>query len=646
MVNPAAITETDPAQAISQGEMIINNAVDATYNISSMDQTYTIGHNKVRETYANMFQIKVQEANGATLLSKIQTTARNLSIPNHQNATYIVATEFNGRNPDGSAKKHSRQFFVPTVITRLNFNITEGGTNYDIEMVETSTLGYNYVSGVIKDQITVQARTVGDFVSEFERLANESIENAWEVDPNAVYHDVYEFGFDPSAEEWRDWRFEILDDPFEADGANFIGIPGGDPALQVIVNNGSNFSAVFGQVLQLTKEYKKIVRHNGGYFRPQPHDTTNQQLDAFPVFHKIITDVEFQRFDILRNDYQKKIKFKIKKFIAPGELIDGSAYISSITDTGVQNRRVQNYFGENLLRKRYDYYYTGKNTEVLELDLQFDYSYFYSMPYGDGFFGEPSVQTPNQFGDTSEVISRRNQLLNAKRSIVQTNRQARNSPTAITPRESGRVNDQYNQVVTGIEQELAEFYNQEGVNHPVRMYRDVTDDSDILTSDNNRRSGILKFGAVKMNLEASADLLQIELGIRGDPFWLGQPNSFHSTSRSNDVVDYEAGQPAFFLNVFFPTPNENDAGQRIPNPDYQVSAVYLVTNVISQYRNGQFVQYLSAVLDTATNYNNTKEQLENTSDSVTGTSSSFRNNQRNTAQEQEDALRRTVNNVR
>ena len=43
--------------------------------------------------------------------------------------------------------------------------------------------------------------------------------------------------------------------------------------------------------------------------------------------------------------------------------------------------------GEGLLRKRYDYYFTGLNTEVLRFDINLDATYFRLKPIRDGHVG-------------------------------------------------------------------------------------------------------------------------------------------------------------------------------------------------------------------------------------------------------------------
>jgi hypothetical protein len=150
-----------------------------------------------------------------------------------------------------------------------------------------------------------------------------------------------------------------------------------------------------------------------------------------------------------------------------------------------------------------------------------------------------------------------------------------------------------------------------------------------------------------MNLESAADLLNIEIGIRGDPYWLGAPNSlYNSGGGGGEVANYEVGSNSFFLNVHFPTADEDAAGQRVPSPEYQLTAVYTVTSVINRFQNGQFIQYLTAHLDNATNTNTAINTLDGGSGSASGVDSAvFGGGGRDFAQEQENARNSILSSI-
>lgn len=631
---PSSLSSLDGAISSGSALLLADNAQIAKFNISSCEQVFSIGHGAVREAIGSRFALRVAEPNGVTLLSTIKTLCNQLGILNHTRAGYILAIDFHGRKKDGRPHKFPQTFYYPLIISKFDFKVTEGGAQYNIDMVENSQVGYQYLSNVINDQIVVEAQTVGEFVDRFQERLNKSLDHAWRINPSlaaGIRPDQYEFEFDETTQDWRRWRFEALDQDFEVSGTSFIGRAGENPSLQVIATNGSNITNIMSQVLQLTKEYKNILTMQNGIISQQgmrdaPENQTSRQLDSLPVFFKMLSNVEYGEYDQFRGDYTKTIKYRLKAYTVTDEIIDALAYATSITDTRTQNRRVDNLISSNFLRKRYDYYYTGLNTEVLELDMQFDYAYFYVLPYGDGYFGDPEVQTPQVSKDRESVLARLSDVQVAKRNAASAQRSLDNaiaggsSSLGFFIRGVEAATIQFNTVLEDTLNVLANEYNYtpDEIQYMMRFNADVISDQEFYGSDNNTKSGTLKMGAVRANLDNASDMVKIELVVRGDPYWMGKPNTLYNTQQNVDgLADFEAGSPSFFLNVNLPTNDEGVDGRRKPQPDMQMCGLYTVRSVINRFENGQFVQYLEAVRDLATNISTVYERLAGDSSALT-----------------------------
>lgn len=660
MVNPINLSKFDGAIDDGSAILLMDNSTETQFNINSVEQVYAIGYNVVRETVSNKFSMVVREPNGATLLSKIVTTARQLNIHNHIYAGYFLVIDFHGRKEDGLAHKFDQEFLYPLVLQRMDIKITAGGGDYILEFVENSATGHHYLNNVINEVITIEAQTVGEFVRKFQAKYNDSIINVWKANPNAGrYHDVYKFEFDENTKDWGRWQFQAIAEPFTAGGANFTGKSDENPNLQVVIHNGSNITTIFGQVLQLTAEYKRIIALQNDFstntFRKEPSGEVDLTLDAFPTFFKIITNVEYGDYDEFSGQYAKIITYKLKAYVVTDEIIDNVSYQRGITDPKIQSQRIDNLVAHNFLRKKYDFLYTGANTEVIDFDLQFNQAYFYVLPYGDGYYGDPNVQSPRISGDVAEVVGRFRDVVKKARTKLGTAQQSLNHVNVDTTgvdvgiirtleRSVQRLFKEYNDIYDDNLKELHEDFNltPEEIDFQLRFIPDVVSDSDLASSDNDTRSGALKFGAIKANLENSADLLTIELYIRGDPYWLGAPNSLYNKEHNvDDVVDYEAGSTSFFLKVNFPTVSEDGHGRRKPQPDYQMSGLYTVRTVISKYEGGQFTQYLGAVRDTATNVSTVWAQLFGDRKVIQGAETArIKAAARDLAAEQEAAYRR------
>ena len=625
MVHPDSAGLLDAAIANGKTIVMADNSQESRYNISDVEQNFKVGFGQVRSTYGNMFTIKITEPQGTTFLESIALTARQLNIENHLLARYFITIEFIGRVPNGSAKRHPLKFIYPIVFQDIQMQVDAGGANYNINAVENSVSAFSYLEQVIKSQITVEAATVGEFVSEFLQKYEKSLENDLLFNINAAYKDEYNIEWDneTGTDTWQQWKIQQAAEGLKTLGPSKIG-----DKIHFTIPNGSNLSDITSMVLQATAEYKKIVTDTGGFMKTSPGEPSSQNLDEFPVFYKVVPKVEFGSYDPLRGDYVKIITFKIKKHIMVDRIMDSVQYGKGITNATIQNTRVNKMFTQNLLRKRYDYIFTGLNSEIMQLDLKFDNQFYEISVVGNGQVGDPNkdASTAGQAAATVHdgVKALKKSIVEISRKISKLNQQKSGAPPSVIIRTETQIEELEEQRTTinnQLESQLQDFSQltrggggvgpsgnfltaeeaKDDISMRLRFAGDVVDDSDIYGPENDGTGGTLQFGAVKSNLENSADMLKIEMGIRGDPYWMGMPSSFYrNSSVSNELADYEKGGILFFLNVKFPI-DENSAGRRIPRDDYTLSGTYRVVDVINRFTGGLFTQHLGAVRDLATN---------------------------------------------
>jgi hypothetical protein len=627
-----------------RSRLIIDNAGKADYNINNLEQQYVVGHNRVRNTFANRFTMSVAEANGVTLLDTIRRSAAAMGIVDHKQAVYILVIEFNGRKQDGLAHKHPQVFYYPVKIVDFQFKVDEGGTNYNITAIENSTSAYSYLNNVIKTQITIVAATVGEFFELFNQAANQAAADAIVYSVDQIHADTFDISFNDSISDWKQWQFQALNEEITATNVNIISAGvGAEAKLQVTISNGSNLTDVVNIILSQTAEYKQIVLNSASgraYARNQPDQEVSSSLAELPVFHKVISNVTYGAYDWLRGDYTRHNEYQVIPYIIADEILSPESYISGITDAGIQSRRVRALMDNDLLRKRYDYIFTGANTEVLEFDIKIDHAYYHTTPYGGGQLGDPNVAVPVGALDSDTPVGRlisRFVELRSNIASLQTNLQAENAtlrsarsdgPQAAdqirnSSTRAGNLQLQLNQLQLEFNVEASRLnpaleaagMSSSQVAMALRFAQDVISDTNISGSDNDNTGGHLKFGSLITNIENSADLMSIELGIRGDPYWLGKPNSFYDTGLQggNNLANFEKGSNGFYLKCMLPYPFEGSDGRRQPSTEYEISGFYTVVDVITRYTGGQFTMYLNAVRDLGTNTPTAESALNNDS---------------------------------
>lgn len=101
---------------------------------------------------------------------------------------------------------------------------------------------------------------------------------------------------------------------------------------------------------------------------------------------------------------------------------------------------------------------------------------------------------------------------------------------------------------------------------------------------------------------STADMAELTMEIRGDPFWLAVTNKAHTDQAGSLSVGSELIEDQkILLVVVFPTQYNDSTGLAIPNKISEgFTAIYNVINVTSTFENGRFVQTLLMRRDLAT----------------------------------------------
>lgn len=619
----------------STGIMIADTASNARYNIQSMDQVSHVGFTVARNSFANSFNIRIAEPNGITLYQTLANAAGTLGVENSiVNAKYIIEISFPGRKEDGVTVGKSGPYAFPVIFAKLDANVTSTGTMYDITAVEISTNTTSFALGATKETIEFSARTVREAIQEFQRKLNDQAQANILSNPNALFRNDYTIELDDRVAGWADWTMQFDD---EDQGPNTI-----RDKRQFAIYGGTSLTEFLRQVFMNTKEFKSFPVITGGYAAPNTEGVT---LDfGMKWYFKVVADETDVVFDPLSGTYAKKIRFVIKPHIAPDLVVDASEIQGYISDPSLQITRVQHLLGLGLLKKEYNYLYTGKNTEVINLDIKLENTYYMVAPSMGGQVS--SARLGNKLKTSTSRISLINK--NGASRPNNTTVTVSNPPTyggdslgtASAPEKSAPIPDgqlAYQQLLAEKEAaeiqlgqfktSISEIYDglirrtpdgdlsmsnptfrgvaQQQLDNtlqlvapnmstpqmrPVYMTDGVDSGFTNLPLNDTTTPSVMKFGAALQNLYNSGDMLQIELQIRGDPYWLGQPRSVYGFNAFFDSADFELGANYLFLNTNLPTENG-------PSKDFMIAGMYRVNSVISEYRNGKFIQYLKAVRD-------------------------------------------------
>ena len=590
MINPINLGNISN---ITNKVLIADNSKRAEYNIQSMEQTHTVGNDVVRASYANRFDMVITEPNGSTFFSKIVETSQSLGIPNHLKAMYLIEITFPARDLQNRPTRYPSKFYYPVTFVDVVATIDKGGSTYNITAYESSTMSYTYLNKVSQSEVQITGKTLGEVIANLEKRLNDAENANWQADFNSVYpNNVYTITFDGDTQDWANWLIESVT---STTGTN----PNNKDSEQVIfsLHSGTDITEFIGRILASTVEYKRLPTYGGGFLKQDPSDGSSSGASKIPYTYKVIANVENLAYDVLRQDYQKKINFKIKKHLATGLVVDPQYVQKTLNNETEQRQRISSIKNIGLLKKRYDYIFTGQNTEVINFDIKLQYTYYSMTPIAGGQIQHDRLVSfigPMPLSPREKIAALKSRVAN-----IANQANAANNP-AVDIGIQNRLRAQLIEATQQYEKEIAQLTEEDirQTKSPIMSFnRDRVDDAYLAhpPTDVVGNSGII-MGSISANTETSGDLVEIEITIKGDPYWLGKPNTFYDYNISDELADYELGGNLFYLKLNLPT-SENSSGRKLVQSDYTITGVYRVINVINQFRNGLFTQYLKAYRD-------------------------------------------------
>jgi hypothetical protein len=635
-VNPATLKSSN--RVITLAESGVENEI----SIHRVEQTFVFV-SQDKQAFANQFKIDFIEVGGITFFSRILKAANDLNIENHLSATYILELNFKGQlngTPVGRMPEVGTYYYICTM-TNLGMSYQEGAAYYSGSLVETSSMAFNQLEVALSFETSIQASTFGEFLGKFQDELKKQAREVVRLSRNSLFPNDYVLIDGYGASSWA------FGDPGTIEEARNVSVSGSAGNLNFNFPKGTSITTAITVALMNTDKQRRLpvglrgevfAKANANDLTAIPSQYANQL--RWPTYE---TTTAFGRYDEISNNYQKRLTYTVIPTLKPDGTNDPDSHRTFNESKVMQVNKLKKYFTNGQLKKRYDYIHTGKNTEILNFDVSINNlfftmqaSLFGALHRADSYFPGGSSD-----GQTASVLLTQNDQIRTKiqeiqRQISELENRQRNSrgggdselirigrdipslqvelddlirqeealaPTvndALAPFQTGAFTNNVPSINRNRYITQSELYansdinsNRESVYRMPFRFAMPNGSATRGPETNSQTIGALGVAALQSNLFAPADLLEISLQIRGDPWWLGQSNY------NKYGVNSKIGGQSFFLNVIAPRyPDENTGWMLQENlVTYMLSGVYVVLGGTATYESGMFTMALSAYRD-------------------------------------------------
>ena len=352
-------------------------------------------------------EFEIHEPYGITLIEKIRAATFNSGFLDYQDAPLLLTIEFKGFDENGKAltsgMTETRK--IPILIAKVDFDVNEGGARYSVVAVPYGDVGFDDRFKVLRTRVDLTAGAFSQWKNQFEKALNDQMDQEIE-EKVRQYRDTYRLEVDDEllTKNLYDYSYTLQSTYAEGTVADTTGRDqiGADP-------DDVNAGAINGEQTQtvdsgttINKALEDWLRNHPGFFdiatdfwraylTMAGYKLPSDEQERTVFIRKLLTTREKEsELTSLFLKYQYVPWFKIKSTMYtdtsrldnvtkmhPKEIvykaIPYKVHVLKLLAAGLSIGKVR---WDKLVRKNYDFIYTGDNVDVQGLRINYKSAYY------------------------------------------------------------------------------------------------------------------------------------------------------------------------------------------------------------------------------------------------------------------------------
>jgi hypothetical protein len=332
-----------------------------------------------------LLKFQIHEPGSAGLMDKMYYESLSLGIGNWLVMPCYLQLEFRGRTVPSSepvtngapGTLSGLKWIWPIKLTDMKAQVNTAGTKYDVTAIFYDEFAQSNALFTSQQQIVLNGLdTFGDAMQQLkEKLNNDAFEKT--LSGNYSMQDTFEIVVDPELEKVG-IAIPTMNKT-STRGADYI-----DFNLKVATYNpGTSVDKIIDSLLASTSFYQEALQ--SARTRTATPEAANA---AAPMrnFWRVITETKPMAYDMLRQDNSVHVTIYVVKYNLG--LVEANPSQTGQTPETLQaaRKRLVNYNNSGILRKKYNYIFTGLNDQVITFDLNMNFSFAATLSRFGGIY--------------------------------------------------------------------------------------------------------------------------------------------------------------------------------------------------------------------------------------------------------------------
>lgn len=335
----------------------------------------------------------IVEPAGAGLYDKLFYEAVSLGIGNWLVMPVFLQLEFKGRDPISSqstvngspAVLGNKKWVWPLKLTGSKAHVTEVGTKYEFEAIIYNELAQSNAYFAVQHNVTLKNLTT--FKSAMDDLEKKlNADQFMKLIDNYSIPDTYRIVVDKVIADNATLIFSEDNKSTQRSG-DYVNAK----TKEATYNQGTSIDKIIDSLLCNTQFYQKVMQSSDT--PSSPPNTANQAPTQMKKLWRIVTETKPIAFDPLRQDNAVAITIYVLEYSTG--ILDANATQTAQTSEsrGAEDKRMKEYIQKKILKKRYDYIFTGLNDQIITFDLTMNHSFAAALSRFGGIYQNSATQT-------------------------------------------------------------------------------------------------------------------------------------------------------------------------------------------------------------------------------------------------------------
>lgn len=401
------ILDTDVIAEQGKGnEFVIAETGLTGMNIQSVEIDSFVGPNiRTRNATATSISIKIFEPYGAQFPDLLFNAAVRMNIRNYLKAPWFLKLKFHGYDEDGVRVEVGSGWKWKMVLIDVQSNISENGSMHTVTAMPMAEVALNNQYCMLPSLVNTSGTTVGEILTNVVTSMNENVKIKYgDTNPPVLEYAIEDraYPYDTKVGITKPFDHKIVtsaqQDVNTRTAKNF-----GSQVTQF--SPGTDIPAVVDMLMSSTEtaiQTARISREKPPASGPDLEDTVR---DPASLMHRIDTKVEYLSYNTVIGDYCKKITFIVRPFQTLRLLTSMGRAMTFDREKILNRLKAKHAVDQIMMKKQYDYIFTGMNTEVEKFDINVNFRWAVSVPVIQGWATNTGTTARMDLAQSAQVHS-------------------------------------------------------------------------------------------------------------------------------------------------------------------------------------------------------------------------------------------------